>query len=104
MTRICAAVDVFARDELGDFAAALSEFFGSAAGLSASVVRREVGLHLGLQRLDQHPPGAFPHDLVHPPGQVLADGVDHGGDGLMLGKGLASQASRRYVRRPRRRR
>jgi hypothetical protein len=27
-------------------------------------VRRDIGVHLGLQRLGQHPPGAFPHDLI----------------------------------------
>jgi len=27
-------------------------------------MRRDIGLHLGLQRLGQHPPCAFPHDLV----------------------------------------
>jgi hypothetical protein len=25
---------------------------------------RDVGVHLGLQRLGQHPPGALPHDLI----------------------------------------
>jgi hypothetical protein len=27
-------------------------------------VRRDVGVHLGLQRLGQHPPGALPDDLI----------------------------------------
>jgi hypothetical protein len=27
--------------------------------------RRGVGVHLGLQRLGQHPPGAFPDDLIN---------------------------------------
>ena len=27
-------------------------------------MRRDIGVHLGLQRLGQHPPGAFPHDLI----------------------------------------
>jgi hypothetical protein len=27
-------------------------------------VRRDIGIDLGLQRLGQHPPGAFPHDLI----------------------------------------
>jgi len=27
-------------------------------------VCRDIGVHLGLQRLGQHPPGAFPHDLI----------------------------------------
>jgi hypothetical protein len=26
--------------------------------------RRNVGVHLGLQRLSQHPPGTLPHDLI----------------------------------------
>jgi hypothetical protein len=26
--------------------------------------RRDIGVHLGLQRLSQHPPGAFAHDLI----------------------------------------
>jgi hypothetical protein len=26
--------------------------------------RRDIGVHLGLQRLGQHPPGALPHDLI----------------------------------------
>jgi hypothetical protein len=27
-------------------------------------MRRDVGVHLRLQRLGQHPPGALPHDLI----------------------------------------
>src|SRR5205823_1270319 len=27
-------------------------------------VRRDIGVHLGPQRLGQHPPRAFPHDLI----------------------------------------
>jgi hypothetical protein len=27
-------------------------------------MRRDIGLHLGLQRPGQHPPRAFPHDLI----------------------------------------
>jgi hypothetical protein len=27
-------------------------------------VSRDIGVHLGLQRLRQHPPGVFPHDLI----------------------------------------
>ena len=27
-------------------------------------MRRDIGVHLGLQRLSQHPPGAFTDDLV----------------------------------------
>ena len=27
-------------------------------------VRRDISIHLGLQRLGQHPPGALPHDLI----------------------------------------
>jgi hypothetical protein len=27
-------------------------------------MRRDIGVHLGLQRLGQHPPRAFPHDLI----------------------------------------
>jgi hypothetical protein len=27
-------------------------------------VRRDIGIHLGLQRLGQHPPRALPHDLI----------------------------------------
>jgi hypothetical protein len=26
--------------------------------------RRDIGVHLGLQRLGQHPSGALPHDLI----------------------------------------
>jgi hypothetical protein len=25
---------------------------------------RDIGIYLSLQRLGQHPPGAFPHDLI----------------------------------------
>jgi len=28
-------------------------------------MRRDIGVHLGPQRLGQHPPGAFPHDLIN---------------------------------------
>ena len=27
-------------------------------------MRRDIGVHLGLQRLGQHPPGTLPHDLI----------------------------------------
>jgi hypothetical protein len=27
-------------------------------------VRRDIGVHFGLQRLGQHPPCALPHDLI----------------------------------------
>jgi len=26
--------------------------------------RGDIGIHLGAQRLGQHPPGALPHDLI----------------------------------------
>jgi hypothetical protein len=35
--------------------------------------RRDIGIHLGLQRLGQHPPRALPHDLIDQrPRPVLA--------------------------------
>jgi hypothetical protein len=37
---------------------------GAAVLIAFGGVRRDIGVHFGLQRLGQHPPGALPHDLI----------------------------------------
>jgi hypothetical protein len=37
---------------------------GTAVHITLGGMHRDIGVHLGLQRLGQHPPRAFPHDLI----------------------------------------
>jgi hypothetical protein len=43
---------------------AITDHQAAAVLVPLSGMRRDVGVHFGLQCLGQHPPGAFPHDLI----------------------------------------
>jgi hypothetical protein len=43
---------------------AITDHQAAAILIALGRVRRDISVHFGLQRLGQHPPGAFPHDLI----------------------------------------
>jgi hypothetical protein len=43
---------------------AIADHQPAAVPVALGGMRRDTGIHLGLQRLGQHPPRALPHDLI----------------------------------------